>query len=361
MGKKGKGGAVETTGSFALDASKLRVGDVILSTNPDSLVSASIRAVTGSSYSHAILCVNPPYCVESADFGVVRFRIDRFLIRDPSNIKVLRPSGRSVTSDGLQAAADLGESRVSSEYADRDVFRSLIEFLPAREEGKFFCSQLVAAAFEAGKIDVGLTKKPEKVSPQDLADAAERNPKLFRDVTNSVVRTAKVADLMRYSGHLDGTAEKSVHEAEVEAKQRIYNAVRPVFVRLGLAPPTNFFEMMRRLGEGWGANEPWLATIDAEIAAATHASGLLLVLRSYLPPDHADLTRDVLLHRVCASGLVDKWTLAEWEKFYEERAALTATVVAEWEKDAAIWDLAFRRGGLDVTEQRVRGCSAQAA
>ena len=45
---------------FALDASKLRPGDVILTSSPGQFGSNIIRLATGGDYSHAVLVVRPP-------------------------------------------------------------------------------------------------------------------------------------------------------------------------------------------------------------------------------------------------------------------------------------------------------------
>jgi hypothetical protein len=91
---------------FAVIGDALLPGDVLLTTNPKSPLSFAIRKATKSPYSHAIICVNPPWCVESIGYGVLRFMINRFLLTEKENIRVFRLKDRDTRADKAQAAAN---------------------------------------------------------------------------------------------------------------------------------------------------------------------------------------------------------------------------------------------------------------
>ncbi len=127
---------------YLFDVSKVLVGDVILTASPGCIVSDSIRMLTGSSFSHAILVCDHPYGTESSDHGVVKFRLDRFAVASPANILVQRPTQATLQRLNKKAMLDFAESAISHEYSTKEAIRALSESLEAKEKGKFFCSDV---------------------------------------------------------------------------------------------------------------------------------------------------------------------------------------------------------------------------
>lgn len=83
--------ASELMSMHRIDTSKLRRGDLILSTDRSSPISYCIRLATRSPFSHVALCTAPPFVVEAIGVGVARLTLERVLVKDRRNVAVLRP------------------------------------------------------------------------------------------------------------------------------------------------------------------------------------------------------------------------------------------------------------------------------
>ena len=75
---------------YVLDISMLKGGDIILTSSPWKAESFVILTATGGDFSHAILVLEPPDAMESANAGVAKYRLDRFCVRSLDNILVRR-------------------------------------------------------------------------------------------------------------------------------------------------------------------------------------------------------------------------------------------------------------------------------
>jgi hypothetical protein len=104
----------QPTDCYLLRVERLHAGDIILTKSPGQAGSELIRAVTFSDYSHAILVLNvdPPYGIESSDYGVVKFRLDRFAVREPQNIAVRRVRSRHFENVDVQTVVSFCDGDV---------------------------------------------------------------------------------------------------------------------------------------------------------------------------------------------------------------------------------------------------------
>lgn len=276
---------------WAINSDALFPGDVLLTRNPDSIFADAVCVLTGVPFSHAFICTDPPECVESRGFGVVRFILNRFLIRERTRIKVLRLTNHAARRAEASTAADFAAAQVTREYASIDVLTALTA-LPILERGKYFCSQLVAEAY--ANAGVNLTpKQPEKTSPGALLSSTE-----LEDVTDKVVREATPTDRLRADAFLDAPSFRTPHAHEVEIKQKLVDSLRGELKGLRVSA-TTYDDTLQVLFDKWQNRDSETANLDQILARAIRASGLLQLGSTYWPPDHEHFFLDLdLLHLI---------------------------------------------------------------
>ncbi|MEM1411875.1 MAG: hypothetical protein AAGH19_05895 [Pseudomonadota bacterium] len=173
-------------GGRSVDEQALQIGDVIVSTTP-ALISRVIRKATGSVVSHAIAYIGGGQVVEAIADGVV-LRSLRQALMEATLAAAYRKPGLGL-AQGLQIRDFLGQQlgkpydysgivgqagfqldrRVLCVEGTIDCVRRVgNNNMRLQRFDKFFCSELVAAAYR--RAGVPLTPEPPSwVSPDDIA------------------------------------------------------------------------------------------------------------------------------------------------------------------------------------------------
>jgi Permuted papain-like amidase enzyme, YaeF/YiiX, C92 family len=160
-----------TTNGVERLRSCIRPGDVLL-VEGNSRVSAAIKYLTQSTWSHAALCVGPipgkfaedgePHMLVEAELGmgVISSPLSR---HENAHTRVCRPA--NLDADDLKAVLDFAKSHIGEDYDVKNVvdlcryllpqppvpvrFRRRMLALGSGEPTRFICSTLIAQAFHA--------------------------------------------------------------------------------------------------------------------------------------------------------------------------------------------------------------------
>jgi uncharacterized protein YycO len=151
---------------YILDLEKLQHGDIILESGNTKFISSTIKAVTGSHYSHAILYIGRSVVHATGD-GVYSKNPQRILVDNVHDLKVLRCHG--VDSSQLEKICDFARNKTGSLYSIAEASLSPVlgkteKKASAREQ---FCSRLVAQSYYYG-ANISLVKNPDYCSPADI-------------------------------------------------------------------------------------------------------------------------------------------------------------------------------------------------
>lgn len=189
-------------GGRSIDERALAIGDIVVSTTP-ALISKLIRVATGSVVSHAMLYIGGGQVVEAIGPGVT-LRMLRQAIGEASLAAAYRHPRLTATQGlmvrdyvghqigkGYDVAGIAGQAgfqldrRMTCIDADIECIRRVGQMnMRVQRADRFFCSELVAAAF--GRAGVPLTGTPPSwVSPDDIA-------------------SLRMSGTLQYVGHLKG-------------------------------------------------------------------------------------------------------------------------------------------------------------
>lgn len=194
-----------TTKLRRLDASKLRPGDIIL-TSDHSGMSQAIQAATRSDISHAMIYVESQSIIDANREGVHARNTQRLHFPHDCALYVLRPR-ENLSPAQIEALCLFARGKVGSEYTTIEAVQS-VSPVRLRAGRKQFCSRLVAQAYAFAGRPLG--DEPDYLSPGDLlrnagleqledvtvevepeeaeAWSAHRDPtQLMRDTTNTVL------------------------------------------------------------------------------------------------------------------------------------------------------------------------------
>lgn len=294
---------------FRMDA--LQRGNVILTTRPDDQISRFIGTVTDSNYSHALMVLKPPYAVESAKYGVVKFRLDRFAVRSPDNVTVLRWSGNPGDHLKLDRAVRFAERQRGRPYAHREVLVSLLRGLPPIDKGATFCSQLVAAAFLKAGIPVVPDAAPERTTPGMIANSASFTP------VDNVLAKVQGDQLHFWPDFLDGEAQQSFAESESQMRQLIVKDVKADFYAKGFEINT-FDEALAALLSSHREGNSHTSELDQLLAAAMDKRGFSTLPSATVPADAPILFHDFFVHHAITTGQL---TMDKQEFLHEQYTA----------------------------------------
>lgn len=168
---------------FILRREMLQAGDVIC-TREDTPTSNLIRKSLSCDYSHVLLYISTSSCIHADGDGVHSLNIQRLLLDNESDFKVLRP--KLISTESANSTIQYARRMIGTEYSKFDAgksgfarkFKSQLKI-----ESKYqFCSRLVAEAFDAGGNR--FFSEPSICTPADILESE------FFEVVSSVVRQA---------------------------------------------------------------------------------------------------------------------------------------------------------------------------
>ena len=151
------------TGRKRLNERRLKVADIVLTTTRG-LVSKSIRTVTRSDVSHAMVYVERCSVIDATSEGVHARNTQRLLLDSDCAVHALRL--REALSDAqVHAVCTFVRGQIGTRYSSREAIRAALggAFQSSRKQ---FCSRLVAQAFASA--GVVLVENPDYCSPEDI-------------------------------------------------------------------------------------------------------------------------------------------------------------------------------------------------
>jgi hypothetical protein len=329
---------------YMLDMDKLLPGDIILTRSPGQFESAVIRAATWSNVSHAIMVVEPPYGIEAANSGVIRFRLDRFSARDPLNIKVLRvdPS-HTYDQDILLKTAD---SLMGHAYADLGAFCSIAPLIPLVDRGRFFCSQLVAHCYNEAGFQLVPGLEPWKTTPEAIAVS----PVCF--VVADILKKVSLAELRFTPSYFDAPNEKSPNEKLEEALYAALQRITPIFARHGYEIFSRHDALMT-LQRAFNEGKPETKELDSAIVDLYREAKVAEKVHSYMPADYDGFFVDLTTAHAILAGHVSREQAEQQALFYDRNLPTAEKTLSEREYFILVERAAFFVSGLEGMRQHL--------
>lgn len=235
---------------FLPNIANLLAGDILLSRNAESesrkalLQSSTIRRFTSGSFSHAMICSDPPTFVEAVGRGVGTLSLGRCFAHSLDNIRVLRYPDAAVAAE----AARIAQFAIGQEYSVRLAMFSIVprEIVEEVVDRGTFCSALVAQAFAAAGAPEFKATEAVKTTPATIEGLT-----ILRDVTGSLFRPAISPSNIEHMNPLDGDAVDSPAAAQAKINNRYAAALRPFadqiasdYPEAGLKQPVTLFDIM---------------------------------------------------------------------------------------------------------------------
>ncbi|WP_128871471.1 YiiX/YebB-like N1pC/P60 family cysteine hydrolase [Pseudomonas sp. VI4.1] len=157
---------MEVGSMIRVDISKLKKGDIILSTSTK-FQSKVIRFFTDSDISHAMICVANGSVMDSTGEGVHARNIEKMFYDDSCAIYAYRLKA-GISDSEMQAVLAYVRSETGSPYTTLGAISSVV--LPKiKGGGQQFCSRLVARAYE--KAGINITTNPDTCTPADIQES----------------------------------------------------------------------------------------------------------------------------------------------------------------------------------------------
>lgn len=171
---------------LVLDINKVRAGDIILIRKNDS-ESITIRQMSGSEYSHAILYVGVTSCIESEGDGVHSQNLQRINCEDYTDIVVLRVKDEE-NKKVIPGAIVFARQKVGTEYSTREARIAVSKpQSAARQTNRQFCTRFVAQAYKSSGLQ--LVSNPDYCSPQEILESN------YLTVVENVLREASAKEI----------------------------------------------------------------------------------------------------------------------------------------------------------------------
>jgi hypothetical protein len=327
---------------YVLDISMLKIGDIILTSSPGNAESAIIRAATGGDFSHAILVLAPPDAMESANAGVVEYRLDRFCVRSPDNILVRRV--KPTYSFDAAALIQSAESLMGVPYAKMKALTSIVKFIPVTQRGDFFCSQLVSHCFLEAGLPLCPGVRTAKTTPALLQYSTTLDDLMNKDVLKKTM--VKAMGFIPFL--LDGSNAETPNEDLNLKGQRAVEGLQAKFEAYGL----NVFsreQAMMAVQRALRDRAPHAAELDQALAAAYREIDISRVAREFLPPDDESNFEDLILARAILGGRFKKEDAEIQIGFYEARLKIKETIIARREEFVLAERSAYFATGAECT------------
>ncbi len=186
----------------------IQPGDVVLTTTTDPM-SKTIRKLTDTDISHAMICVDTSSVIDSTGDGVHARNLGRIILEPGCAGHVLRPV-KPLSTDQLRAVIFFARAAVGTRYTKSGAAKSVLAgFVAGRRQ---FCSRLVAQAYRDAGVNLvsdadfchpgellnstALVEVPNvlrNLSQEEEADRREDidNVQAMRDSTNALLQDAR--------------------------------------------------------------------------------------------------------------------------------------------------------------------------
>lgn len=151
---------------YILNFKKMIKGDIILTSEKKSIMGYIVRLGTQSKYSHAYIYMGN-YCYEIDGNGVIQFNIEKKLYRKFDKVMIRRLKTNLTEELILELENYLKEQR-GAKYNNIMAIDSKLNIINKIIDGEFFCSHLVAKAYEKIEIKLCPKKESHKITPKDL-------------------------------------------------------------------------------------------------------------------------------------------------------------------------------------------------
>ncbi|QTB81923.1 hypothetical protein J3L14_28305 [Burkholderia pseudomallei] len=177
-----------------IDTSKLKKGDIILSTStaPESLL---IRTAIRSDISHAMLYVANGSVMDSTSEGVQARNIQKIFYDDDCALYAYRPIV-DLPQEEIDKVVNYVRSETGSPYTKKEAAASVLPL--SRSGGKNqFCSRLVARAYAS--VGFKIADNPDFANPADI-----QNSSLLKQIPD-VILTVSAEEAQSREGHGDTT------------------------------------------------------------------------------------------------------------------------------------------------------------
>jgi Permuted papain-like amidase enzyme, YaeF/YiiX, C92 family len=232
---KSPGAAELMTANYRLG--NLEPGDILLSTDPDSFQSMAIRTATRSPFSHASIYDGNLNFYEAIGHGVVNFNYLRFGIHSKDNVRVLRLKQNIPNSSNIaRSAAVAAEKYREREYWTPGAVATLFKLSIPNQEGRLFCSFLVAQSYEDAGFRLCKTLNSHQVHPGDILRADN-----LEDLTDDLVIRLEDWDkrpcLIDVPSPVDSECRDTPSIQLTYARSMMLREIRPWFENRGLPPP----------------------------------------------------------------------------------------------------------------------------
>ena len=244
---------------FTPDLTKIQRGDILLTRNrePSAIkgkaLSELIATATGGSFSHALLCTDPPTFIEAIQGFVSNISVQNCFVHDLSNVRVLRYGDQEIA----KAAASQVLTFLGQKYSIRGAILSLIPelALPESVSDQTFCSALVATAYRTAGAPEFVAIDPMKITPASL----EKMPN-FLDITTLVFDRKLAPQNIEEMSALDGDRIQTAFSGQGELLSKYYRMLVPSiddlvskFPSFLVRKPKTFFDCLPVVAEGFRA------------------------------------------------------------------------------------------------------------
>jgi hypothetical protein len=323
------------------DVSRLRAGDILLTrTTPlagfvKGTQSRKIRMKTGGSFSHAMICSEPPTMVEAIGTGVSTLSLSRCYAHGWESVRVLRHPDVALA----QAAASAAQLQVGRDYSVRRALRAAFPAIADRmSDLGTFCSALVAQSY-IGAGDTFFARVPIELT----TPATIENIDGLEDITQSVFQEGLAPRNIGRMVPLDTQSDPSPSARQTKASAKYAKALMADAERVVAALPSP----LELLPTHYGMLDIVMKGIDALAAGVAAAT---------LPEDVRRLDAD-LAEMISSGELAAVHTVLE----EIEGEELQQAMVSSFDASPDI-DLRGMRSQLETTRRtlEVRGRSVRA-
>ena len=187
--------------NFIINPNLIKKGDILLTTEKKSILSFAIRKKLNFKYSHALICMRE-YCYEINGDGVIVSPLEQKIFSLEDDVTVLRFE-RKLSPKEINKLENYLKSKRGASYNIPMAIKSANKDKNNDEiEGQFFCSHLVAKAYEEIGIKLCNDTPMHKITPKDLYES----PFLI-EVKNDVKTEIRDPDTLDYLNKKQKTNE----------------------------------------------------------------------------------------------------------------------------------------------------------